>query len=328
MSKSTSSTTQKRPFQDITDRFLSPRKRKPKTPGGAFGEKLRLRVAEKKIFPSSLPPSSPPLYQSSSSARELPALNSEDEVVRGMRVEEDEEERAPFGHEDFGTMLPSEDGDSDAENRLPANLSDPFGFFAVERKLKAQREVEPMLVHTRYADDKERDDGLVMPPTPHKPVIGKRRFSNVVSPRSGSGTPSPVKGDGAGDSNMSASHGDISLVADEHEVEEEDVEPKKKRARKSAEEVLPMRRSTRTQSKTPAAEQKERMLSKPKKPVRKATAKAKEKGKSKVKKVVVKVETNDSEDEQEKFTAERQARLEYFKKLDDYSFEKENVYVV
>ncbi|KAJ7350695.1 hypothetical protein DFH08DRAFT_935472 [Mycena albidolilacea] len=326
MPNPTGSTSQKRPFQDITDRFISPRPtRKPKIPGGAFGEKVRLRVTEaNSVFPSSLPPSSPPLYQSSSSRQ----LSSEDAVAKEIHEE-------PFGHEDFGSMLPSdEEGDPDAENRAPAQLSDPFGFFAVERKLKAERQMQPpplpaALRASRYTDDKERDDGLVMPATPHKPSIGKRGLSDV-SPASArfSNTPSPVKAVGGRHSDtMNTSHELLPI-----QPEDDDAPRRSKRARRSSSDSeplppLPLRRSTRGQSKAVV----EKEPSKPKKQVvRKAPAKTKGKGKGKKKAAV---EDNDLEDQEEarffiKLEAERQARLEYFRKLDDYSFEKENVYVV
>ncbi|KAJ7270115.1 hypothetical protein B0H12DRAFT_1229355 [Mycena haematopus] len=308
MPNPTSSITQKRPFQDITDRFISPRpKRKP---GGALGEKLRLRAAAEKVFPSSLPPSSPPLYQSSSS-QWMPD--------RGVAREVHEDAAEPYGHEDFSSMLPSdEDGDPDAENRAPANLSDPFGFFAVERKLKAaKRDIQPTVLRaSRPAGDKERDDGLVMPPTPHKPTIGKRGLSDVSPPSASlSSTPSPVKGVINRDSAMNTSHELLPVQADDDDA------PRSKKPRKSSEEPLPLRRSTRGQSKLVV----EKGIPKPKR-VRKAPARAKPK--SKGKKKAVDPADNDLDDQHEKFEAERQARLEYFRKLEDYSFEKENVYVV
>ncbi|KAJ7727896.1 hypothetical protein B0H16DRAFT_1589644 [Mycena metata] len=327
------SASHKRPFQDITDRFISsPRpKRKPKIPGGALGEKLRLRVIETtKPFPSSLPPSSPPLYSSSSHG--LPLLNSEDEVAQEVHDE------PVFGRDDFGSMLLSdEDGDEDAENRPPETLSDPFGFFAVERKLKAEREVIPIAAQraSRLTDDKERDDGLVMPPTPHKPALGKRRLSataDVLSPAATSlGSPSPLKGVGTHHSNeQSDMNTSYETLLQERDVDDDgdDAPPKSKRARQSSETSLPPRRSTRGQSKPTAKEKEKKAVAKPKR-ARAAPAKAKvgATGKGKGKKKVV--EDNDSDDDpQEKFEAERQARLEYFRKLDDYSFEKENVYVV
>ncbi|KAJ7125216.1 hypothetical protein C8R44DRAFT_782614 [Mycena epipterygia] len=341
MPNPTISTNHKRPFQDITERFVSPRpKRKPKTPGGALGEKLRLRVIETakstvNAFPSSLPPSSPPLY--SSSSRGLPLLSSEDEVARGIQEE--------YGRPDFASALSAdEDADEDAENRSPtASHSDPFGFFAVERKLKAERDVlalpPPAAVPrrggaVRYTDDKGRDDGRVMPSTPHKPKLGKRRVSakddDAPADVFSSETPSPVKG--AGDDILgSLADGNVDMEGSRElfpdpkarESDDDDAPPKRKKARQSSEASVPPRRSTRTQTK---AVPKGKEVSKPKTRARKAPVKTKAAAGKKKKAP----ENNDSDDDdqQEKFEAERQARLEYFKRLDDYSFEKENVYVV
>ncbi|KAJ7479991.1 hypothetical protein B0H11DRAFT_2026080, partial [Mycena galericulata] len=359
----------KRPFQDITHRFVSPAptplarpRRKPKMPGGALGEKLRLRVIETtksttNAFPSSLPPSSPPFY--SSSSRGLPLLDSEDQVAQEIHGSEEEEEEALRRHPDFGTMLPSdEDEDEDTENRAPATLSDPFGFFAVERKLKAAREVSPpqqepvVLRASRYTDDKERDDGRVMPSTPHKPKIGKHvsPTADVFSPATPSESPSPVKGARSQDlleePGTSRELFPVQRKAEEDDGEDDDDDDdddqlrKSKRQRQSSDASLPPRRSTRVHNKATAAP-KDKAVSKPTKRARKAPTRTRAvKGKKKAS------ENNDvDEDEQdvcrsntthylhfwgfvqEKFAAERRARLEYFRKLDDYSFEKENVYV-
>ncbi|KAJ7771986.1 hypothetical protein DFH07DRAFT_212870 [Mycena maculata] len=322
-------------FQDITHRFADPApptpitrpKRKPKTPGGALGEKLRLRVIDStkstaNAFPSSLPPSSPPLY--SSSSRGL--SRSEDEVAQEIQDRgevEEEEEPYRYANPDFGTMQPLDDEDADAENRAPtpATNSDPFGFFAVERKLKAKRALASppplpqaaVLRASRRTDDKGRDDGRVMPATPHKPKLGKRRLSpdaDVFSPAATSlaSSPSPVKA------------GTSFAVVEKDGGDDEGAPPRSKRPRQSSEASVPPRRSTRGGSKTAAP--KAKGVTKPKTRARKAPTKTKARGKKKV-------EDNEPEDDQqEKFEAERRARLEYFRKLDDYSFEKEDVYVV
>ncbi|KAJ6631473.1 hypothetical protein B0H10DRAFT_2207126 [Mycena sp. CBHHK59/15] len=375
MSRSTNqpntTTASKRPFQDITDRFrIEPAptppttrpRRKPKTPGGALGEKLRLRGIETtksatNIFPSSLPPSSPPLY--SSSSRDVPLdLNSEDEVIQEIQEDDDE---PVYGRDDFGSILPSDDdADDDAENRAPANLSDPFGFFAVERKLKTKRDVLPLqptvLRTSRYVDDKERDDGRVMPSTPHKPKVGKPRVSthaDVFSEATTSlpSTPSPTKQ--VQDSSRARGQESLEEADMETEVEErraprprakgksreteqnDEAAPRRKKARRSdspvnprdlvlgLEVVLPMRRSTRARSKAASKDD-----SQPKTRARNAPAKAKPAAKGRGKKKANEDNEMDHDDDREKWEAERQARLEYFRKLDDYSFEKENVYVV
>jgi hypothetical protein len=200
------------------------------------------------------------------------------------------EDAAPYGLDDFGTMLPSdEEGDPAAENHAPANMSDPFGFFAVERKLKAEREVQPLALRAaRYTDDKERDDGLVMPSTPHKPTLGKRGLSHALSPTGTSlaSSPSPVKAAGSRVFDMNTSRELLPVQADDDEAP-----PKSKKLRRSSDASLPQRRSTRAQSK--ALPEKE--VSKPKKRTRKAPAKTKGMGKGKKKSV----EDNDLEDDQQ-----------------------------
>ncbi|KAJ7601932.1 hypothetical protein B0H17DRAFT_1122760 [Mycena rosella] len=341
MPNPSTSTAPKRPFQDITERFVSPRpKRKPKTPGGALGEKLRLRIIEttkskSNAFPSSLPPSSPPLYSESSvsEARGVPLRSSQREVHddEGDEGEEPHGYGYGYGHDDFGSLLPSDDdADADAENRAPtpAPLSDPFGFFAVERRLKAERKIlPPPPPAARPTDDKERDDGRVMPSTPHKPKVGKSANSNpnVFSPATTSlvSSPSPVK---TGDRRRTRAD------ADEDDDDDENAPPTRKKARPNPEAAAP-RRSTRGKNSIKAEKAAPASKPKPKtRPARKAPAKAAGKATAKAagKKKEKAVETNDDADDEqaEKFEAERQARLEYFKRLEDYSFEKENVYVV
>ncbi|KAJ7287042.1 hypothetical protein C8J57DRAFT_1282647 [Mycena rebaudengoi] len=324
------STNSKRPFQDITDRFLSrpvlppsPTKRPQRKPGGALGEKLRLKATESRPFPSSLPPSSPPLY--SSSSRGLPLdLGSEDEVLQEIHVENTGQD-----DNDLGFIIPSDDdADDDAENRAPANLSDPFGFFAVERKLKAERDVmpPPLLRHSRLTDDKERDDGLHMPSTPHKPKPGKRKLDPESA--SAASTPSPIKHRSPLGDSDDAELEELEPVlfalrakGKAKEIEQDDSDaPKTKKPRRSEsaepEVVLPARRSTRVKTSKPVSKDDP----KPKKRARKAVS-TKTKGKKKA-------PDDDENDDTEKWERERIARLEYFRKLADYSIEKENVYVV
>ncbi|KAJ7647782.1 hypothetical protein FB45DRAFT_998726 [Roridomyces roridus] len=298
--------THKRPFQDITHKFIDPPlarpkpRRKPKVPVGALGEKVRLRVVEPtakaatpaNVFPSSLPPSSPPVY--SSSSNDVPLLNSEDEVAQ--EIEEPRYNPSEFASDD-----------EDAENRPPTpTLSDPFGFFAVERKLKAARAAAPPPVPrpSRATDDKQRDDGRIMPSTPHKPRLGKRDADPSPATTSLASSPSPVK-DRTRDSL----------------VEEDDSPPKRKKARPSPVMTLPVRRSARTRSKAASKEKDKAVEPKPKKRARKAPTK-------RVPKVKKEEEDVEEDYDNDKYETERQARLEYFKKLDDYSFEKEDVFVV
>ncbi|KAJ7222263.1 hypothetical protein GGX14DRAFT_428345 [Mycena pura] len=358
-----------RPLQDITARFVSPNpptpaarpRRKPKTPGGALGAKLRLRIAattttsraNATIFPSSLPPSSPPF--ASSSMRGPPVFNSEDEVAREMYAGDDDV------RSDFGSQLPS---DVDAENRAPARLSDPFGFFAVEVKLKAARAAHPPPppVAPPFASR-----GTVMPATPHKRKPGVSSHGvDHFSPATASlpSSPSPVKGagvpvpDNASEMAQDPMRRELFPARDDRN----DDLPPSKRPRTSldaSEPPTPPRRSTRTRSKLdvpkalkqgvkprtkgktmnsdtddegdmkpPNKKLHETSLPQRKsararqEPVKfqKRARKAPERTKAK--------NTIEDDDDDGRVAAERQARIEYFKKLQDYSFEKENVYVI
>lgn len=215
----------KRPLQDITDRFVANTpgtpspirpKRKPKTPGGALGVKIKSRT-NPNLFPSSLPPSSP-LPKSSSSSHVLPSfdLHSEDED-EAEQLEHDENDIPFYGQVDFTSDSPPSDpcySDGEATSTA-ANISDPFGFFAVERKLKLERDDVTSRHHAPASSslrtlDPEDGDDISMPPTPRKPKINlKRKHSSlaraapdhgVLSPTTGSmsSTPSPVKAAGAG----------------------------------------------------------------------------------------------------------------------------------
>ncbi|KAG5646849.1 hypothetical protein DXG03_002226 [Asterophora parasitica] len=185
----------KRPLQDITDRFAIPAvnrlpttakpRRKVKVPSAA-----KLRAAKPHGLPSSLPPSSPP-----STSSRLPIPDHHDHRSPSI---------AASDRENIGPQLENSEpawslgGDGDAAVDA-VNTSDPFGFFAVEKKLKTLRAKErqpqyraapPPPISTMFA--------LAIPPTPRK-THRKRRA--VTSPNSDicSGadsmpsTPSPSK---------------------------------------------------------------------------------------------------------------------------------------
>lgn len=223
---------QKQPLQDITDRFApdaadyhhvpTPRpKRRAKAPIGTLGQRLKARHA-----PSSLPPSSP-IPSSSQFPDSLPTITSDfaDQYGGGggQFDHEEDEDNLDFDNEHYG--------DDDDENMNPqlspskdiANLSDPFGFFAVEKKIKAERilpkpqpryrgQPPPRII---TVDDPE--ERLEMPPRPHKQRVGKRpaagspgrSSAGVFSPRSGSmpSTPSPVKTSTASRKSVARHHG-------------------------------------------------------------------------------------------------------------------------
>lgn len=120
----------KRPLQDITDRFVPavqtsrPPTPKPRASEGTFGAKLR--SVKPSGFPSSLPPSSPP---SVSSAFVLPVPDHHTHP------------QSPSNHvSDVENVDPEFEPEEDIDNELDTlDNSDPFGFFAVEQKLKSLR---------------------------------------------------------------------------------------------------------------------------------------------------------------------------------------------
>ncbi|KJA28693.1 hypothetical protein HYPSUDRAFT_196875 [Hypholoma sublateritium FD-334 SS-4] len=262
--------------------------------------------------------------------------------------------------------------------------SDPFGFVALERKLKAERDTArdaypdrdvdadgeyDELAHVLVADtssprpvrrlkralpiaaddveDDEPDTGagaaalapsvlvpapvhFATPPTPHKDKQKRRRLSHeghcdVFSPCSSSveSSPSPTK--------ASARKRSYSATR-EDPLSEFNEELEKSRDAISAQIVAihdGPSRNLRMRSSKPAIVEDEEIhlmpkhanLAKPKKTVGKALAAA----------TTNKADTSveqDAEDLDLKWDRERQERVEYFRRLDDYEFEQEDVYLV
>lgn len=192
----------KRPLQDITERFVlnsppvntsSKPRRKVKAPGGVLGAKLR---AAKPPIPSSLPPSSPPSASSHFPEPVPQHTYNNDQPMSSSGDSEFELPRFERAEHDFS-------GKSD-----PSTGSDPFGFFAVEKKLKAQRAQDenrppryrvapPPLINTALGQEHP-----ATPPTPRKRHRKRRAVAspalsgaNVFSPKTDSlpSTPSPSK---------------------------------------------------------------------------------------------------------------------------------------
>jgi hypothetical protein len=228
----------KQPFQDITDQFTTvpdsqppafpslniptPKpKRKARTPGGTLGAKLR--AVRTPAIPSSLPPSSPP----STSSRfpwgeEDPEQDENVQPPQHILTTDDPAEDDPLT---FEFDLPPDDNDNqgyideapeewvqDEPTLDAANMSDPFGFFAVEKKLKAHRAANPTTVRARYrtapppvidtVPAEPVRDSLATPPTPHKRGDKRRAIASpnqssagFFNPNTSSmpSTPSPSK---------------------------------------------------------------------------------------------------------------------------------------
>ncbi|EEB91222.1 hypothetical protein MPER_10452 [Moniliophthora perniciosa FA553] len=159
ISKTFSPTT--RPLQDITDEVVHgipgsdfnarPRRRRPKVPQGALGQKL------KPAIPSSpLPPSSPVASSSTHGQDFLPIATSDGEMPpnqvghNAWQVDNGDDADEWKENIDFSSQWYDGDGNfvapkaEEAEEAVPSpNGSDPFGFFAVEKQLQAERAVQP-----------------------------------------------------------------------------------------------------------------------------------------------------------------------------------------
>lgn len=148
-------------------------KRRPKIPKSRLGE---VAASKPRALSSSLPPSSPPpLGRVLTPPRLSPGPQLQDIVEEDSHVGNGDD--FEFGH----------DSEDDEDQFKAANTSDPFGFLAVERKIKRQRMLAP----------EPRHEDFELPTTPHKQKLGKRPaptspsicLSNMTLPS----TPSPEK---------------------------------------------------------------------------------------------------------------------------------------
>ncbi|KAG6866684.1 hypothetical protein C0991_000794 [Blastosporella zonata] len=282
----------KQPLQDITDRFVP----------------LPVRHSRKPAAPSSLPPSSPP------SAHTFSEL-SINRITYDAR------------HTD---NLP------DTIDAGDSTHSDPFGFFAVENKLKSLRTQQDKPRASRPPRIQTTRSNLVSPPTPPK-RRNKRRVNMSPDSEADSmpSSPSPrkpilIKG------KERALSGDGHAV--EGEAKYENVEtitliPRldlRRRATKRAcnsTTKLSGRSSSPEQTGLLAQDSRRSEIADVKKPrVTASTARSsmrqKRPGQRKAK------PPSTADHDLKKWEQERQARLEYFKKLESYQVEKENIYVV
>ncbi|KAF5386118.1 hypothetical protein D9615_002329 [Tricholomella constricta] len=343
----------KRPLQDITERFvlISPAvnrvptpkpRRKVKAPGGIFGAKLRAN--EPSRIPSPLPPSSPP---SVSSAFLLPVP---DYHIRSPFILASDGENLDSESENFEPDRYRGGDEANAEVDI-LNNSDPFGFFAVEKNLKAlraqQEERRPRYraAPPPHIDTLFKGEHPVTPPTPRKRPSKRRAIASPnalrQSPRTDSmpSTPSPSK------PISNKGKGKAVEILDET-LEKISVTPtvasrrrpaKRENSEEAGSVVSPVkrrsvRRAVTTTQMTRGAES--GRVDKGTKPRTKRGAafgtgasaarqrsRAKGKAKSTRSSVI-------DENQREKWERERQERLDYFRRLQDYQVEKENVYVV
>ncbi|KIM36842.1 hypothetical protein M413DRAFT_448956 [Hebeloma cylindrosporum] len=253
--------------------------------------------------------------------------------------------------------------------------SDPFGFVALERKLKAERAHIPsdpdhgeeelpgfgnVLVadtssprpvrrlkrpveHESDADEEPEEvvqhAHFATPPTPHKDKQKRRRLSHeghdVFSVCSGSieSSPSPSKVSARARPRADIPEDPLDEFNDKvdrsFEVEVASEDKKRTRVRVDPEAVaMNLRKRERLSSQAGPSQVNHDDKKKPKsaskvkatkKPTRKTTKKEKEKEPE---------NEDDEEDLDEKWERERQERIKYFKDLDGYQFEKEDVFVI
>ncbi|THV06169.1 hypothetical protein K435DRAFT_789602 [Dendrothele bispora CBS 962.96] len=327
---------------DTEGRIHAPRpRRRVKAPVGELGRKLKEKAAET----SSLPPSSPVSGSPSSSRDSLPAVTSEDvEPFTNKWWHEQEDDAEPDLAPEYHDLEEVEPELPSPGHMHPSQPSDPFGFSAVERMLKEERLKRPLPAksqsRTRLPPIASTQT-LRAPRTPHKQGIRKRlgtaSLDNVLDNKTPSlpSSPSPAKRPAKRrlSTNLSTNEESVEQITAEerNEVEDAEVEteterrPIRRRGRpkkvrdsdgpvdpsqvvENLQALLPRRRTaTREAKKQKVAENIDESKGR--------TAKKQSVGEMFV-------------DDEEKWVQERRARVEYFKKLDNYQVHKENVYVV
>ncbi|KAF5355472.1 hypothetical protein D9758_006313 [Tetrapyrgos nigripes] len=343
--------------QSIPDTTDTPRpRRRVKAPVGELGRKLK-----EKATPSSLPPSSP-ILSPSSHHDSLPVASSEgiqptvtkwwQEREDGVDGDADPEYYQMDEEEDEAHSPPS------PQYIRPSQASDPFGFFAVEQKLKEERlkhpPPPPKPKPCIRPPPSISTESLKPPRTPHKRGIGKRPSATFSDTSSANilddllpSSPSPMKRpakrrplvDEPSAENITADEEEqqslprngrkkkaraTSSVDDEEPQPSKGVRKKKTRASspdrlaKDLRALLPRRRGTAAHQRRKRTEDSDDESEEEK------TSRRKDKGRTVKKRDVSEMPVED----EEKWADERKARLEYFKKLEAYQVHKENVYVV
>ncbi|KAJ3789642.1 hypothetical protein GGU10DRAFT_384002 [Lentinula aff. detonsa] len=320
-------------------------RRKPKAPKGILGAKLKSRAAPKpqstRNF-SPLPPSSPFASSSQFTQDLLPVAATSEAQTHdiGKRFFEEVEvdEDRDFESDAYGTL----EGEVGVQETVDyAEDSDPFGFFALEAKLKAERTQRSISAATLPAPFAQ---SLKVPPrSPHKARIrksfmtesGRKDVAKGDSPSLPS-SPSPAKprratkrglakgtnsdkterehsqGDG-NNQDIDHPHGQLQYRAKtqaggrrKQPINDKSVDPEK--LARDLKALLP-KRATRRNGKRPIGSDSDE--------VEHETHRGVKRGKQ--------GKNNAGDDEMD---AERQKRLDYFKKLESYKVAKENVYVI
>ncbi|KAK7052807.1 hypothetical protein VNI00_004126 [Paramarasmius palmivorus] len=350
-----------KPLQDITDEVvhgipgsdfnMRPRRR-PKVPQGPLGQKLKSAVPS-----SPLPPSSPIASSSSHGQEHLQITPFDDGDMpqnQGRSTCQIDNDDADEWKEniDFSSQWYDGDGNfveppkqEDMEEVLSANGSDPFGFFAVEKQLKAERAVQPSRPRGPLQAKVASPPPPKPPRTPHKKRVGKRPIeisSGSSSPERDvlPSSPSPTKryseGHSAREPPQTDLHDEDVLVED---VGSDDESPPKatgsvKRRRpaespvnpqklaKSLTSLLPKRSSRRAK----ASRTKEREEPSESEDDHATTRRRQVRSRKRVKLAKRgQAEEIEIDSDHEKLSRAKQARMKYFKELEDYKVAEENV---
>lgn len=313
---------------DITDRYVAPKSPTSTAKSNVHTTQQGKLPTRRIIRPiqSSLPPSSPP-----STSSQIPNAYQFSEI------------------QNLSSGPIEQDFDED----------DPFGFFAAEEKLKSKRAPTALRgpqFHETIISSDDRDESLQQAfatPKPRNPLLTPRKRNNARKRKLSSSLPSSSSGvnDDEGKSWPSTpsprKHGDISIDAPELENGKgaevvQDIGKRGRKKRKTEGDMNPVELARFLEARLPRRPKKDatkpkRGRGRPKRAVEDENQaperkKQKEKGKGKRKAKPLREAAADGsggvEGEDEQQIRERQARIDYFKRLDGFEVQREDVYIV
>ncbi|KAK7472364.1 hypothetical protein VKT23_000481 [Stygiomarasmius scandens] len=321
-------------------------RRRAKAPVGELGRKLKQQ--QKAAETSSLPPSSP-ILDSPMQHDSLPVATSEGvEPLTNKWWQEQEDDVEMDPNSEYYAMEEVDDPQPPQQHMQLSQDSDPFGFSAVEKMLKEERlkrPPPPAMPRSRPPLPPPINTRPLRPPrTPHKQGIRKRpaylSSGGALDDATPSlpSSPSPVKPPTK--RSITKEQSAESVAVREDEAEETETEQNLARGGKGRSKgkgkVGPRRKAREADD---LAESDELLRKRPathklRKKINKnddgsdvedtGLTRGKGKGRARKKQGIGEIVVED----EEKWAQERKARLEYFKKLDNYKVHKENVYVV
>ncbi|KAJ3824779.1 hypothetical protein F5880DRAFT_325234 [Lentinula raphanica] len=319
-------------------------RRKPKAPKGALALKLKAKAGRQQQQqqpvparePSPLPPSSP-FASSSQSIQDLPVATSDaHDQENGKRFFEEAEAEEDHDFESDCYGKPEEEVDAQ-ETVYSAPNSDPFGFFALEAKLKAERAQHPTNpLRAPFTQP------LKVPRSPHKSRIRKdlttasrqKGLANGDSPSLPS-SPSPAKPrratkrgltQGTNSDETEKEHPESDKnTQDSDTPDDQPQKPPKPKVRGKGKQRQPM--SDKSIDPEVLARDLKALL--PKRASRKRRADSEsEESDPKPRRRSKRDRQGRKDAVVKEKDAELQKRIEYFKKLEGYKVAKENVYVI